>query len=69
MNKDETCGSFLTGATDWGILSFVLSRAMLSKSLIQFPVDEWCYVPSLYFDLRPNYGRDNGSKVTSFKRI
>ena len=32
---------------------------MLSKSLIQFSVDEWCYVPSLLFDLRPNYGGGN----------
>ena len=35
----------------------------LSKSLIQFSVDEWCYIPSLLFDLRPNYGggnEDNG---------
>ena len=29
--------------------------AMLSKSLIQFSVDERGYVPSLLFDLRPNY--------------
>ena len=36
---------------------------MLSRSLIQFSVDEWCYIPSLLFDLRPNYGggnEDNG---------
>ena len=36
---------------------------MLSKSWIQFPVDEQGYVPSLLFDLRPNYGggnEDNG---------
>ena len=32
---------------------------MLSKSLIQFSVDGWGYVPSLMFDLRPNYGRGN----------
>ena len=38
--------------------------AMLSKSLIQFSVDERGYVPSLLFDLRPNYGggnEDNGN--------
>ena len=35
---------------------------MLTKSLIQFSVYEWYCVPSLYFDLRPNYGRGNGSK-------
>ena len=36
---------------------------MLSKSLIQFSVDGWSCVPSLLFDLRPNYGggnEDNG---------
>ena len=36
---------------------------MLSKSLIQFSVDGQGYVPSLLFDLRPNYGggnEDNG---------
>ena len=33
-----------------------MGRAMLSKSLIQFSVDGQGYVPSLFFDLRPNYG-------------
>ena len=36
---------------------------MLSKSLIQFSVDGQGCVPSLLFDLRPNYGggnEDNG---------
>ena len=36
---------------------------MLSKSLIQFSVVGWGCVPSLFFDLRPNYGggnEDNG---------
>ena len=36
---------------------------MLRKSLIQFSVDGWGCVPSLLFDLRPNYGggnEDNG---------
>ena len=40
-----------------------MGGAMVSKSLIQFSVDEWCYIPSLLFDLRPNYGggnEDNG---------
>ena len=35
----------------------------LSQSLIQFSVDGWDCVPSLLFDLRPNYGggnEDNG---------
>ena len=40
-----------------------MSRATLSKSLTQFSVGGWDYVPSLLFDLRPNYGggnEDNG---------
>ena len=32
---------------------------MLSKSSIQFSVDGWGCVPSLLFDLRPNYGKGN----------
>ena len=39
-------------------------QAMLSKSLIQFSVDGKGCVPSLLFDLRPNYGggnEDNGN--------
>ena len=42
-----------------------MALAMLSKSLIQFSVDGQGCVPSLLFDLRPNYG---GGMVTSFKR-
>ena len=37
--------------------------AMLSKSLTQFSIDGWGCIPSLLFDLRPNYGggnEDNG---------
>ena len=32
---------------------------MLNKSLIQFSVDGQSCVPSLLFDLRPNYGGGN----------
>ena len=32
---------------------------MLSKSLIQFSFEGWGFVPSLWFDVRPNYGRGN----------
>ena len=32
---------------------------MLSKSLIQFSIEVWGCVPSLLFDLRPNYGGGN----------
>ena len=48
----------------WGSLGLVLmSRAMLSKSLIQFSIDGWGSIPSLLFDLRQNYSggnEDNG---------
>ena len=37
---------------------------MFSKSLIQFSVDGWGSVPSLLFDLRPNYGGEgNGTPL------
>ena len=53
------------GETDSAKLGLVLlGRAMLSKSLIQFSVDGQGCVPSLLFDLRPNYGggnEDNGN--------
>ena len=43
-----------------GKLGLVLmGGAMLSKSLIQFSVDELGCVPSLLFDLRPKYDRGN----------
>ena len=38
----------------------LMSGAMLSKSLIQFSVYGQGCVPSLLFDLRPNYGGGNG---------
>ena len=42
-----------------------MGRVMLSKSLIQFSVEGWGCVPSLLFDLRPNYGggdEDDGNE-------
>ena len=47
---------------------FLMGQDMLSISLIQFYVDRWGCVPSLLFDLRPNYGRgyeDNGDHLQS----
>ena len=38
---------------------------MFNRSLIQFSVDGYGYVPSLLFGLRPTYGR---VKTTSFRR-
>ena len=45
-----------------------MGGAMLSKSLIQFSTDERGCIPSLLFDLRPNYGGGNEDRATSFKR-
>jgi len=36
-----------------------MGAAMLCKSLIQVSVDGWGCIPSLLFDLRPNYGGGN----------
>ena len=36
-----------------------MGEAVLSKSLIRFSVDGWSYVPSLLFNLGPNYGGGN----------
>ena len=52
-----------------GKLGLVLmGKAMLSKSLIQFSVEGWGCVPSLLFDLRPNYGGGNEDNGNPFKR-
>ena len=42
---------------------------MLSKSLIQFSVDGQCCVPSLLFDLRPNYGGGNEDSGDLLQKI
>ena len=42
---------------------------MLSKSLIQFSVDEWGCVPSLLFDLRPSYGGGNESNGYLLQKV
>ena len=60
----------------WGKLGLVLmGRTMLSKSFIQFSVDGQGCVPSLLFDLKPNYGDEGNESMevmkimaTSFKR-
>ena len=45
-----------------------MGRNMLHKSVIQFSVDGWGCVPSLLFDLGPNYVEVMKIMVTSFKR-
>ena len=57
------------GETDWGKLGLVLvGGAMLSKSLIQFSVDEWSCVPSVLFAWGQNMVEVMKIMVTSFKR-
>ena len=46
-----------------------MGRAILSKSLIQFSVDGRGCVPSLLFDLRPNYGGGNEDNGDLFLKI
>ena len=56
MEKDKR---LMEEASGWERLTegetVLMGRAMLSKSLIQFSVDGQGCVPSLLFDLRPNY--------------
>ena len=54
--------------TEGKLVLVLMGRAMLSKSLIQFSVEGWGCVPSLLFDLKPNYGGGNEDNGTSFKR-
>ena len=46
----------------------LMCRAMLGKYLIQFSLDGWGCVPSLLFDLRPNYGGGNEDKVNLLQK-
>ena len=70
MEKDKrlmeaSCWERLT-VEETGLV--LMGGAMLSKTLIQFSTDERGCIPSLLFDLRPNYGGGNEDKATSFKR-
>ena len=42
---------------------------MLSKSFIQFSVDGRGCVPSLLFDLRPNYGGGNKDNANFLQEV
>ena len=62
----------LPDGRDWlrGKLGLVLmGGGMLSKSLIQFSVDGQGCVPSLLFDLRPNYGGGNEDKDDLLQKV
>ena len=56
------------GETEEETWSCMMGGAMLSKSLIQFSVAGWGSVPSLLFDLRPNYvGGNEDNDTAAFK--
>ena len=46
-----------------------MGRAILSKSLIQLSVDGQGCVPSLLFDLRPNYGGGNEDNDDPLQKV
>ena len=68
MDKDKRFmeASWLQRLTQGKLGLVLMGEAMLHKYLIQFSVDWWGCVPSLLFDLRPNYGggsEDNGDPL------
>ena len=74
MEKDKrlmeaSCWERLT-VEETGLV--LMGGAVLSKTLIQFSVDGQGCVPSLLFDLRPNYGggkEDNGNLLQNVPRM
>ena len=54
------------GGTGCGLV--LVGRANAQQTLIQFSAEGWGCVPSLLFDLGPNYPRGNEDNGTSFKR-
>ena len=69
MDKDKRLmeASWWERLTVGKMVLFMMSGAMISKSLIQFSVNLQGCVPSLLFDLRPNYG--GGNEDNYFKRF
>ena len=57
------------GDLRWKLDLLLNGQGMLSKSLIQFSVDGRGYVPSLLFDLRPNYGGGNEDNGDLLKKV
>ena len=47
----------------------LMGRAMLSKSLVKFSVDGWGCVPSMLFDLGPNYGGSNEDNCDLLQKV
>ena len=57
------------GETEGELGLVLMGRAMLSKSLIQFSVDEQGFVSSLLLDLRPNHGGDNEDNGNLLQKV
>ena len=67
MDKRLMKASLWERLTEGELGLVLMGMATLSKSLIQLFVDGWGCVPTLLFDLRPNYGgvnEDNSTGVT-----
>ena len=64
MDKDKRLmeASWWEKLTEGKLGLVLMGGAMLSKSLILFSIDGWGCVPSLLFDLRPNYGGGHEGK-------
>ena len=67
----QSCGHCWVFQICWHIKcsTFTASSFKLSKSLIQFSVDGWGCVPSLLFDLRPNYGEGKGDNGDFLQKV
>ena len=70
MEKDR-CLWKLPDGRDWlkGEGLVLMGGAMLSKSLIQFSTDGWISLPSLLFDMRPNYGGSNEDNGVLLQKV
>ena len=71
MEKDKKLveASWWERLTEGNLGLVLMGVSMLSKALIQFSVDGWVYVPSLLFDLRPNYVGDNKDSSVQFSSV
>ena len=71
MEKDRRLmeASWWESLTKGEVGLIMMGRAMLSKSLIQFSVEGQGCVPSLLFDLRPDYSGDNEENGDPFQKV
>ena len=69
MEKRLMEASWWEGLTEGKLGLVLMGGAMLSKSLILFSIDGWGCVPSLLFDLRPNYGGGHEGKGCLLQKV